>query len=45
LFSSFEGVDSQSTLEGPIEEIARVEAREAEKLLSGLGIAVQFQFS
>lgn len=36
------GVDSQSTLEGPIEEIARVEAREAEKLLSELGIVDPF---
>ncbi|XP_058076674.1 uncharacterized protein LOC131225207 [Magnolia sinica] len=32
------GLDGQATLEGPIEEIARIEAKEAETLLSELGI-------
>ncbi|KAK1278591.1 hypothetical protein QJS04_geneDACA015797 [Acorus gramineus] len=32
------GIDGQATLEGPIEEIATAEAKEAEKLLSELGI-------
>ncbi|KAL5782806.1 hypothetical protein ACOSP7_007835 [Xanthoceras sorbifolium] len=32
------GVDGQATLDGPIEEVARVEAQEAEILLTDLGI-------
>uniref|UniRef100_A0A7N2LVL1 Uncharacterized protein n=1 Tax=Quercus lobata TaxID=97700 RepID=A0A7N2LVL1_QUELO len=32
------GIDSQTTLEGPIEQVARVEAEEAENLLRDLGI-------
>lgn len=40
LFSCLEGIEGQSTLDGPIEEIAQVEAREAEILLSDLGITV-----
>ncbi|PIA60710.1 hypothetical protein AQUCO_00300312v1 [Aquilegia coerulea] len=32
------GIDGQATLEGPIEEIARIEAKEAEALLTDLGI-------
>ncbi|XP_059450053.1 uncharacterized protein LOC132181025 [Corylus avellana] len=32
------GIDGQETLEGPIEEVARVEAQEAEDLLTDLGI-------
>ncbi|ONK67650.1 uncharacterized protein A4U43_C05F2280 [Asparagus officinalis] len=36
------GIDGQLTLDGPIEEIARVEAREAEMLLSDLGIPGPF---
>jgi hypothetical protein len=35
------GIEGQETLEGPIEEVARVEAREAEGLLTDLGIPVQ----
>ena len=35
------GIDSQTTLEGPIEQVARVEAEEAENLLRDLGIPVQ----
>lgn len=34
------GVDGEETLEGPIEEVARVEAHEAEDLLRDLGIPV-----
>ncbi|XP_077232694.1 uncharacterized protein LOC143870068 isoform X2 [Tasmannia lanceolata] len=36
------GIDGQATLEGPIEEIAMIEANEAETLLSELGIMVPF---
>ncbi|KAF9592900.1 hypothetical protein IFM89_018616 [Coptis chinensis] len=36
------GIDGQATLEGPIEEIARIEAKEAEALLSDLGIPDPF---
>lgn len=36
------GVDSQTTLEGPIEEVARMEAQEAEDLLEDLGIPGPF---
>lgn len=36
------GVDSQTTLEGPIEEVARMEAQEAEDLLEDLGIPDPF---
>lgn len=36
------GFDGQATLEGPIEEIARIEAKEAETLLSELGIMAPF---
>ncbi|XP_010241456.1 PREDICTED: 5'-nucleotidase domain-containing protein 4 [Nelumbo nucifera] len=36
------GIDGRATLEGPIEEIARVEAKEAEDLLSNLGIMDPF---
>ncbi|KAK1292658.1 hypothetical protein QJS10_CPB17g00869 [Acorus calamus] len=36
------GIDGQATLEGPIEEIATAEAKEAEKLLSELGIRAPF---
>lgn len=36
------GKDGQATLDGPIEEIARVEAREAETSLSELGLADLF---
>uniref|UniRef100_A0A2N9EIF3 5'-nucleotidase n=1 Tax=Fagus sylvatica TaxID=28930 RepID=A0A2N9EIF3_FAGSY len=32
------GIDGHETLEGPIEEVARVEAKEAEDLLTDLGI-------
>ncbi|KAF5941424.1 hypothetical protein HYC85_019066 [Camellia sinensis] len=35
-------IDAQSTLEGPIEEVARVEAQEAEDLLNHLGIQSPF---
>jgi hypothetical protein len=35
------GIDGHETLEGPIEEVARVEAKEAEDLLRDLGIPVQ----
>lgn len=34
------GVDGEETLEGPIEEVARLEAHEAEDLLRDLGIPV-----
>ncbi|XP_042475619.1 cytosolic purine 5'-nucleotidase isoform X3 [Macadamia integrifolia] len=34
------GIDRQATLEGPIEEIAWMEAKEAEKLLNNLGVPV-----
>ncbi|XP_021822118.1 uncharacterized protein LOC110763602 [Prunus avium] len=36
------GIDSQATLKGPIEEVARVEAEEAEDLLRDLGIPTPF---
>ncbi|KAJ4954681.1 hypothetical protein NE237_011464 [Protea cynaroides] len=36
------GVDRQATLQGPIEEIAWMEAKEAEKLLNNLGIPDPF---
>ncbi|XP_043723111.1 cytosolic purine 5'-nucleotidase isoform X2 [Telopea speciosissima] len=36
------GIDSQATLEGPIEEIAWMEAKEAEKLLNNLGVPDPF---
>ena len=45
-FCSFQwthvGIDSQATLKGPMEEVARVEAEEAEDLLRDLGIPVLF---
>lgn len=34
------GVNGQASLQGPIEEIARIEAGEAEGLLRNLGIPV-----
>lgn len=34
------GIDGQVTLEGPIEEVAKMEADEAEDLLRKLGIPV-----
>lgn len=34
------GIDGQTTLKGPIEEVARLEAEEAEDLLRDLGIPV-----
>lgn len=40
-FGSLVGIDGHATLEGPIEEVARTEAKEAEELLSDLGILVQ----
>ncbi|KAK9934146.1 hypothetical protein M0R45_021300 [Rubus argutus] len=36
------GIDGQATLEGPIEEVARMEAEEAEGLLKDLGIPSPF---
>ncbi|XP_042475620.1 cytosolic purine 5'-nucleotidase isoform X4 [Macadamia integrifolia] len=36
------GIDRQATLEGPIEEIAWMEAKEAEKLLNNLGVPDPF---
>ncbi|MCL7043678.1 hypothetical protein MKW94_002073 [Papaver nudicaule] len=36
------GIDGQETLKGPIEEIARMEAKEAEELLGHLGIQDPF---
>ncbi|BBG92984.1 HAD-superfamily hydrolase, subfamily IG, 5'-nucleotidase [Prunus dulcis] len=36
------GIDSQATLKGPMEEVARVEAEEAEDLLRDLGIPTPF---
>ncbi|KAL6193526.1 hypothetical protein ACLB2K_034610 [Fragaria x ananassa] len=36
------GIDGQATLEGPIEEVARMEAEEAERLLKDLGIPSPF---
>lgn len=40
------GVDDQASLDGPIEEVARVKAQEAEILLKDLGIPVsEFYFS
>ncbi|KAL6959101.1 hypothetical protein U1Q18_015945 [Sarracenia purpurea var. burkii] len=36
------GIDGQATLEGPIEEVARIEAQEAEDLLNHLGIETPF---
>lgn len=33
-------IDGQAALEGPIEEVARLEAQEAEDLLKHLGIPV-----
>lgn len=36
----FVGFDGQASLDGPIEEIARVEAKEAEFALNALGIVV-----
>ncbi|BFG14785.1 hypothetical protein CerSpe_010580 [Prunus speciosa] len=38
------GIDSQATLKGPIEEVARVEAEEAEDLLRDLGIPLLLLF-
>ena len=35
------GIDGHATLEGPIEEVARSEANEAEGLLRSLGIPVR----
>lgn len=35
------GFDGHAALEGPIEEVARSEARQAEDLLKDLGIPVQ----
>lgn len=35
------GIDGQASLDGPIEEVARMEAQEAEDLLNDLGISVQ----
>lgn len=40
VFLSLVGADGEETLEGPIEEVARLEAQEAEDLLSDLGIPV-----
>ncbi|KAF7837632.1 5'-nucleotidase domain-containing protein 4-like [Senna tora] len=37
-FGSLVGIDGHATLEGPIEEVARTEAKEAEDLLGDLGI-------
>ena len=41
LVSSLVGIDGHATLEGPIEHVAREEAREAEDLLKDLGIPVR----
>lgn len=41
-YFSLAGLDGHATLEGPIEEIARNEAKKARNTLSELGILVQF---
>lgn len=41
----FAGIDGQDTLKGPIEEVAKVEAEEAEDLLRQLGIPVCLSLS
>lgn len=38
-------IDDQATLDGPIEEVAKIEAAEAEGLLRDLEIPVQYTFS
>lgn len=45
LVSSLVGIDGHAALEGPIEEVAKTEAREAEDLLKDLGIPVQYTHS
>jgi len=39
------GIDGHAALEGPIEEVARSEARQADDLLKDLGIPVQLAYS
>lgn len=41
LVPSLVGIDGHASLDGPIEEVARSEARDAEDLLQDLGIPVQ----
>lgn len=38
------GIDGEAALDGPIEEVARMEAQEAEHLLNDFGIPVMYIF-